>query len=141
MKYLTTALNAETKQPFRTGDTPYTYRVLEPTPEQNEEYLIKTDHQITPSHRLTLSYFLLNYSIRTNLGGFTQKWSYSNYANKQQNANIGDVWTVNSRTVNQFWLNYTRQNGGRDPVSGDPTKKTLADFGSDFGVVGSLLPL
>ena len=137
VKYLTTALNSETKQPFRTGDTPYTYRVLEATPEQNEEYLIKTDHQITPSHRLSLSYFLLNYSIRTNLGGFTQKWSYSNYANKQQNANIGDVWTVNSRTVNQFWLNYTRQDGGRDPVSGDPTKKTLADFGSDLGVVGS----
>src|SRR5579871_2512118 len=137
VKYITTALGKETKQPFRTGDTPYTYRVLEATPEQNEEYLIKTDHQITSSHRLSLSYFLLNYSIRNNLGGFTQAWSYSNYANKQQNANLGDVWTINSRTVNQFWLNYTRQNGGRIPVTSDPTKKTLADFGSDFGVVGA----
>ena len=60
-----------------------------------------------------------------------------NYANKQQNANLSDVWTVNPRTVNQFWVNYTRQNGGRNPVSGDPSKKTLADFGSDFGVVGT----
>ena len=137
LNYITTALKKEAKQPFRTGDTPYTYRVLESTPEQNEEYLIKTDHQITPSHRLTLSYFLLNYSILQNLGGFTQAWSHSNYANKQQNANVSDVWTVNSRTVNQFWVNYTRQNGGRIPVSGDPSKKTLADFGSDFGVVGT----
>lgn len=137
LNYITTALKKEPKQPFRTGDTPYTYRVLESTPEQNEEYLIKTDHQITPSHRLTLSYFLLNYSILQNLGGFTQAWSHSNYANKQQNANVSDVWTINSRTVNQFWVNYTRQNGGRIPVSGDPSKKTLADFGSDFGVVGS----
>jgi hypothetical protein len=137
LNYITTALNKEAKQPFRTGDTPYTYRVLESTPEQNEEYLIKTDHQITPSHRLTLSYFLLDYKVRINLGGFTQAWSYSNYANKQQNANLSDVWTVNSRTINQFWVNYTRQNGGRNPVSGDPTKKTLADFGSDLGVVGA----
>jgi outer membrane receptor protein involved in Fe transport len=137
LNYITTALKKEPKQPFRTGDTPYTYRVLESTPEQNEEYLIKTDHQITPSHRLTLSYFLLNYSILQNLGGFTQAWSHSNYANKQQNANVSDVWTINSRTVNQFWVNYTRQNGGRIPVSGDPSKKTLADFGSDFGVVGT----
>jgi outer membrane receptor protein involved in Fe transport len=137
LNYITKALKSEAQQPFQTGDTPYTYRVRESTPEQNEEYLIKTDHQITPAHRLTLSYFLLNYSIRTNLAGFTQAWSYSNYANKQQNANPSDVWTVNSRTVNQFWLNYTRQNGGRDPVSGDPTKKTLADFGSDLGVVGA----
>jgi Carboxypeptidase regulatory-like domain len=137
LNYITTALKKEAQQPFRSGDTPYTYRVLEATPEQNEEYLIKTDHQITSAHRLTLSYFLLNYSNRANLGGFTQAWSYSNYATKQQNANIGDVWTVNSRTVNQFWASYTRQNGGRIPVSSDPTKKTLADFGSDLGVVGT----
>jgi outer membrane receptor protein involved in Fe transport len=137
LNYITTALKKEAQQPFRTGDTPYTYRVLESTPEQNEEYLVKTDHQITPAHRLTLSYFLLNYKVRINLGGFTQAWSYSNYANKQQNANLSDVWTVSSRTVNQFWVNYTRQNGGRIPVSGDPTKKTLADFGSDLGVVGT----
>jgi outer membrane receptor protein involved in Fe transport len=137
LNYITKAIKSEPQQPFRAGDTPYTYRVLESTPEQNEEYLIKTDHQIGASHRLTLSYFLLNYSIRQNLGGFTQKWSYSNYANKQQNANLSDVWTINSRTVNQFWLNYTRQNGGRNPVSGDPSKKTLADFGSDLGVVGA----
>jgi outer membrane receptor protein involved in Fe transport len=137
LNYITKAVKSEPQQPFRAGDTPYTYRVFEPTPEQNEEYLIKTDHQITPSHRLTLSYFLLDYNVRINLGGFTQKWSYSNYANKQQNANLSDVWTVNPRTVNQFWLNYTRQNGGRIPVPGDPSKKTLADFGSDLGVVGA----
>jgi outer membrane receptor protein involved in Fe transport len=137
LNYITKALKSEAQQPFQTGDTVYTYRVRESTPEQNEEYLLKTDHQITSAHRLTLSYFLLNYSIRTNLGGFTQAWSYSNYANKQQNANLSDVWTINSRTVNQFWASYTRQNGGRNPVSGDPTKKTLADFGSDLGVVGA----
>jgi outer membrane receptor protein involved in Fe transport len=140
LNYLTKILPAQ--QPAHLGDTQYTYRTRGPVPEQNEEYLIKTDHQLTQSHRLTLSYFLLNYSVRINpvspsTNMLTQLWSYSNYANKQQNANIGDVWTVSPRTVNQFWLNYTRQNGGRDAVSGDPSKKTLADFGSDFGVVGT----
>jgi len=127
------------QQPARPGDTRYTYRTRGAVPEQNEEYLIKTDHQITQAHRLTLSYFLLNYKVRINPQNpmFTQLWSYSNYANKQQNANLSDVWTISSRTVNQFWVNYTRQNGGRNAVSGDPTKKTLADFGSDFGVVGT----
>jgi outer membrane receptor protein involved in Fe transport len=137
LNFITKILPAQ--QPAHTGDTRYTYRTRGPVPEQNEEYLAKTDHQLTNSHRLTLSYFLLNYKVRINPQSpmLTQLWSYSNYANKQQNANLSDVWSVNSRTINQFWVNYTRQNGGRDPVSGDPTKKTLADFGSDFGVVGT----
>src|SRR5882757_4774125 len=140
LTYLKNILPAQ--QPARTGDTRYTYRTRGAIPEQNEEYLVKTDHQLTQAHRLTLSYFLLNYKVRINpvspsTNMLTQLWSYSNYANKQQNANLSDVWTLGPRTVNQFWVNYTRQNGGRNPVSGDPTKKTLADFGSDFGVVGT----
>jgi hypothetical protein len=129
MKYLNFTPN-----PSAFGDTKYTYREYAPTPEKNEEYLIKTDHQITPSHRVTLSYFLFNYSNRVVPTTLTQKWSYSNYATRQQNANVSDVWTIGSRTVNQFWVNYTRQNGGRDPIPGN---STLADFGSDFGVVGT----
>jgi hypothetical protein len=140
LNYIKSVLPAQ--QPKRTGDTRYTYRTRGALPEQNEEYLIKTDHQLTQSHRLTFSYFLLNYKVRINpvspsTNMLTQLWSYSNYANKQQNANVSDVWTISPRTVNQFWVNYTRQNGGRNPVSGDPTKQTLADFGSDLGVVGT----
>ena len=125
--------NLPPQQAAQQGDTRYTYRTRSPLPEQNEEYLVKTDHQITPSHRLTLSYFLLNYNVRVNLGGLTQAWSSSEYENKQQNANVSDVWTISPRSVNQFWINYTRQDGGRDanPAS------TLADFGSDLGVVGT----
>ncbi len=108
--------------------------MLQPTPEQNEEYLIKTDHQITRSHRLTLSYFLLHYKNRVVPTTMTQDWSYSTYENKQQNANISDVWTISPRSINQFWVNYTRQNGGRIAV---PAGSTLADFGSDFGVAGT----
>jgi outer membrane receptor protein involved in Fe transport len=117
------------------GDNQYTYREYDPTPEQYNQYLIKTDHQLTAIHRLTLSYFLYDYSIRSNPGGLTpQHWSYSDYATKQQNANVSDVWTVNSRTINQAWLSYTRQAGGRIPV---PDNSTFANFGSSFGISGA----
>jgi hypothetical protein len=127
------------------GDNRYTYREYDPTPEQYNQYLIKTDHQLTSSHRLTLSYFLYDYSIRSNPGQSTttgsntgsltpNNWSYSNYATKQQNANVSDTWTISSRSINQVWLSYTRQAGGRIPVPGN---STFADFGSDFGISGS----
>ena len=116
------------------GDTVYTHKERAPVPESNREYLIKTDHQLTPAHRLTLSYFLFNYSQRNVASTLTQKWSYSNYVARQQNANISDVWTVSSRTINQIWASYTRQFGGRVPVPGN---STLANFGSDFGISGS----
>jgi outer membrane receptor protein involved in Fe transport len=116
------------------GDTPYTHKEHAPTPETNREYLIKTDHQLTPAHRLTLSYFLFNYSNRIVPSTLTQKWSYSNYVARQQNANVSDTWTVSSRSVNQAWASYTRQFGGRVAVPGN---STFADFGSDFGISGS----
>jgi len=117
------------------GDNQYTYREYDPTPEQYNQYLIKTDHQLTANHRLTLSYFLYDYSIRSNPGGLTpSQWSYSDYATKQTNANASDTWTISPRTVNQAWLSYTRQAGGRIPVPGN---STFADFGSDFGISGS----
>ena len=122
-----------TPNPSAFGDTPYTYREYAPTPETFNEYLVKTDHQLTPSHRLTFDYFLYDYSNRAVATTLTQKWSYSNYATKQQNANVSDTWTVSNRTVNQAWLSYTRQNGGRIPV---PNNSTFADFGSDFATSG-----
>jgi len=117
------------------GDNQYTYREYFPTPQQYNEYLIKTEHQLTPSHRLTLSYFLYDYSIRSIPGGLTpSNWSYSLYATKQQNAFVSDTWTISPRSVNQLWVNFTRQNGGRIPV---PDNSTFANFGSDFGISGT----
>ena len=117
------------------GDNQYTYREYDPTPEVYNEYLAKTEHQLTPAHRLTLSYFLYNYSIRSNPGGLSPThWSYSLYKTQQDNANISDTWTISSRSVNQVWVNYTRQAGGRVPV---PNNSTFADFGSDFGISGT----
>jgi hypothetical protein len=120
--------------PRAAGDSKYTYRELSPTPEQYDQYLIKTDHQLGPAHRLTLDYFLYNYSIKSNPGGLSPQWTYSNYKTQQDNANISDTWTISPRTVNQAWISYTRQDGGRIAVPGN---STWANFGSDFGISGT----
>ena len=116
------------------GDTIYTHREYDPAPQTNDEYLVKTDHQLTAAHRVTLSYFLYKSSVASLPGGLTSAWTYSNYAATQQNANVSDTWTISPRTVNQAWLSYTRQFAGRIPV---PDNSTFADFGSDFGISGT----
>jgi hypothetical protein len=70
LRYLRANLPAQ--QPAQFGDTRYTYRTRSPLPQQNNEYLIKTDHQLTSKHRLTLSYFLLDAKIRSVPSTFTQ---------------------------------------------------------------------
>lgn len=100
---------------------------------QTDEYLIKGDFQMFPSHRATLEYYQ---SIGTQTvfpGGNLPGWALSNYKYRQQNANASDVWTLSSRSVNQFWLSYSRMAAGR--IS-NPAK-SLADYGSDLNVQGT----
>ncbi|MDR3726504.1 MAG: carboxypeptidase regulatory-like domain-containing protein [Terracidiphilus sp.] len=125
---------ALTQNPTAYGDTQYTHREYDPAPQNNDEYLIKTDHQVTPEHRVTLSYFLYKSDTTINPGGLTSKWTHSLYSATQQDGNMSDTWTISPRTVNQAWLSYTRQYGGRIPV---PDNSTWADFGSDFGISGA----
>jgi hypothetical protein len=116
------------------GDNQYTHREYDPLPQNSDEYLIKTDHQLNENHRITLSYFRFGSATTILPGGLTSGWTYSNYASTQQNANVSDTWTISPRTVNQAWLSYTRQYGGRIPV---PSSDTWATFGSDFGISGT----
>jgi outer membrane receptor protein involved in Fe transport len=118
--------------PTQATDTPYTHRETAPVPENNSEYLGKTDH-VRGNHRITFSYFLYNHDIRSVPSTLTQHWSYSDYKTRQMVANASDVWTVTPNMVNQFYVNYTRQNGGRTNLPAI----SLASFGSDFGVVGT----
>jgi hypothetical protein len=118
--------------PTQATDTIYTHRETAPVPENNSEYLGKTDH-VRGNHRFTFSYFLYNHDIRSVPTTLTQHWSYADYKTRQMVANVSDVWTLTPNTVNQFYVNYTRQNGGRTNVPA----MSLADLGSDFGVIGT----
>ncbi|HEX8710284.1 MAG TPA: carboxypeptidase regulatory-like domain-containing protein, partial [Terracidiphilus sp.] len=100
---------------------------------QTDEYLIKGDFQMVPSHRGTLEYYQSIGSQVVFPGGNLPGWALSNYQYRQQNANASDVWTVSPRSVNQFWLSFSRMSAGR--VS-NPAK-SLADYGSDLNVQGT----
>ncbi|MGA9673434.1 MAG: TonB-dependent receptor [Terracidiphilus sp.] len=115
------------------GDTIYTHREQDADPQNNDEFLAKTDHQLN-AHRLTLSYFRYNSTTTILPGGLSSSWTHSNYTSAQQNVNVSDTWTISPRTLNQAWLSYTRQYGGRVPV---PSSDTWAAFGSDFGISGT----
>jgi outer membrane receptor protein involved in Fe transport len=102
-------------------------------PNTTNEFLIKSDLQFIPGHRLTLDYFQSNGSqINLPSGSNLPGWALSNYAYRQQNANVSDVWTVSTRSVNQIWLSYTRMLAGRISDPGE----SLAAFGSDVSVQG-----
>lgn len=103
------------------------------TPQDSNEYLIKADYQVTPSHLMTINYFQSKGSvIQLPPGGNVAPWSYQNFSYRQQNANVSDVWTLSPRTVNQFWLSYTRQMGARTNLPA----LSLADLGSTFNIQG-----
>ncbi len=102
-------------------------------PNQTDEYLIKGDLQMLANHRATLEYYQSIGSQSVFPGGNLPNWALSNYHYRQQNANASDVWTVSPRSVNQFWLSFSRMMAGR--VSSPAT--SLADYGSDLNVQGT----
>ncbi len=102
-------------------------------PNSTNEFLIKGDYQAFTNHRLTLSYYQSNGSqINLPSGSNLPGWALSNYAYRQQNANVSDVWTVSPRSVNQVWLSFSRMIAGRISQPGE----SLNAFGSDITVQG-----
>ena len=87
---------------------------VEGLPNSTNEFLIKSDLQFIPNHRITVDYFQSNGSqINLPSGSNLPGWALSNYTYRQQNANVSDVWTMSPRSVNQVWLSYTRMIAGR----------------------------
>jgi|HubBroStandDraft_6_1064221.scaffolds.fasta_scaffold02964_4 hypothetical protein len=110
-----------------------------PSPYNTDEFLIKVDHNLTASHRLTGSYF---YTSGTNavppLNSASGQpngnvpWSIQQFNWRQQNLNLSDTWTASPNLVNQVWVGYTRNFGGRLNLPAT----SLGDMGSDFTIQG-----
>jgi hypothetical protein len=112
----------------------YTWSGTFQEPQQEDEYLLKIDHDLTASQRLEVSYFqAIGYQILNPGGSFPSQWSHSYYPYRQQNSNVSDTWTINDHKINQVWLNYTRMIGGRDNLPA----KSLGNLGSAYQVVGT----
>ena len=102
-----------------------------PSPYDTDEVLVKIDHSFNDRQRLTGSYYETAGSNSISPGG-NISWSTENFNWRQQNVNLSHTSTINANTVNQFWLGYTRNFGGRL----NTPQTSLGDLGSTFNVQG-----
>ncbi len=99
-----------------------------PLPTNTDEFLVKIDHQLNEPHRLSFSYFTTSGNQTFFPGSGTLPWATQDFSWRQHNANLSDVWVIGPDKVNQVWLTYTRNFGGR--LNNPET--TLRDLGSTF---------
>jgi hypothetical protein len=83
------------------------------SPTNNDSYLGKFDFALTSKQQLTASYFF-NQGINTAAEG-SVPYAVLDYNWRQQNLNLSHTWTLNPDSINQAWLTYTRNFGGRVP--------------------------
>ncbi len=102
-------------------------------PYNTDEFLAKFDHQLTTAHRLTASYFTTAGSTTVFPGSGNLPWATQKFKWRQHNVNLSDVWIIGPDKINQFWLTYSRNFGGRlnQPAT------SLADLGSAFTPQGA----
>ncbi|HEV2688189.1 MAG TPA: TonB-dependent receptor, partial [Bryobacteraceae bacterium] len=103
-----------------------------PSPYVTDEFLAKVDHSLNDRHRISLSYF--ETSGHTSVpGGGNLIWSTQNFIWRQHNANASDTFTISPTMVDQVWVSYTRNFGGRVSTP----QMSLGDLGSKFQIQGT----
>ena len=107
-----------------------------PLPYDTDEVLAKIDHQVNEAHRITGSYFTTAGVTTVFPGSGNLAWATQDYEWRQHNLNLSDVWIMGPDKINQVWITYGRNFGGRLNVP----STTLTDLGSSFATqgVGSL---
>jgi hypothetical protein len=103
-----------------------------PNPYNTSEYLVKIDHSFSDRNRLSGSYFETSGHNSQSPGG-NIPWSTQNFDWRQHNINLSDTISINANMVNQFWMTYTRNFGGRHSTP----EMSLGDLGSSFAVQGT----
>ena len=59
-------------------------------------------------------------------------WGSQQFKWRQHNVNVSDVWVISADKINQVWLTYTRNFGGRLNLPAT----SLGDLGSAFTIQG-----
>src|SRR5258708_15814072 len=127
-----TALNILNKYiplPNATGNV---WQGTSPSPYNTDEFLAKVDHSISPRQQISMSYFETS-GHNSIPGGGNLIWSTQNFDWRQHNANASDTFTINPNMVDQVWLSYTRNFGGRMSTPG----LSLGDLGSKYQIQGT----
>jgi len=81
--------------------------------DDRDELLLKLDHALAQNHQLTISYFETPGKSTIRAGTNNLPWSTQRLNWRQFNGNVSETWTMNDHMVNQGWLSYTRNFGGR----------------------------
>jgi len=109
-----------------------------PNPYNTDEFLGKVDYNVSDRHRLTASYFETSGDNNVVAGIAVSPpsnlpWSLQQFNWRQHNANVSDTINLGTNLINQVWLTYTRNFGGRlnTPAT------SLADLGSAFTSQGA----
>jgi outer membrane receptor protein involved in Fe transport len=102
------------------------------SPYNTDEFLAKVDHSVSPSQQVSVSYFETS-GNNLNAPSGNLPWSQQQFTWRQHNANASDTYTLNPNTVNQVWLTYTRNFGGRLNLP----QTSLGDLGSNFSIQGT----
>jgi hypothetical protein len=115
---------------------------LNPTPNNYDEGLGKIDYQLT-SNQLISGDFFFDQGFTAQPAGGNLIWGAETFAYRQQNINLSHTWTISADKINQAWISYTRNFGGRldTPATSNPasslTALTAAACGSTVSVVCS----
>ncbi len=104
-----------------------------PIPYDTNEFLVKVDHQLNEPHRLSFSYFNTAGQTTVFPGSGNLPWATQTFKWRQHNLNISDVWVISTDKINQLWLTYTRNYGGRN----NEPATSLRDLGSAFTPQGA----
>jgi len=104
-----------------------------PTPYNFDEYLGKVDYQYNAAHRLSVSYFNTGGTSTTKGGSPNVPWSLQNSTWRQHSVNASDTWIISAAKINQLWLTFSRNFGGRINVPAT----SLTDLGSSFFIQGT----
>ncbi len=84
-----------------------------PNYDDRNELLLKLDHALAHNHQLAISYFETYGKSLIRAGANNLPWSLQRLDWRQFNGNVSETWTVNDHMINQAWLSYTRNFGGR----------------------------
>src|SRR5438874_7210323 len=104
-----------------------------PSPFDSNDFLVKLDHQLNTAHRLTFSYFETTGTNTVKAGSGNLPWASQQFKWRQHNVNASDVWIIGASKVNQVWMTYTRNFGGRLNLPAT----SLGDLGSAFTIQGT----
>ncbi|HYW74903.1 MAG TPA: carboxypeptidase-like regulatory domain-containing protein, partial [Pyrinomonadaceae bacterium] len=104
-----------------------------PSPYDTDEVLAKVDHQLNAAHRLTFNYFTTAGSNTVKPGSGNLPWASQQFNWRQHNLNLSDTWVISPTKINQAWMTYTRNFGGRLNLP----QTSLGDLGSAFTIQGT----